>query len=87
MMFNPDNPGTVIFARAFKLAAEELGIEPTIAQIHGLADIENAVAAAAAKPNGGVFVAGMSPSMPWPLKLSKRSRAIECRRFIGNVIL
>jgi ABC-type uncharacterized transport system substrate-binding protein len=58
MMFNPDNPGTVIFARAFKSAAEELGIEPTIAQIHGLADIENAVAAAAAKPNGGVFVAG-----------------------------
>ncbi len=58
MMFNPDNPGTVIFARAFKSAAEELGIEPTIAQVHGLADIENAVAAAAAKPNGGVFVAG-----------------------------
>ena len=57
MMFNPDNPGTVLYARAFKSAAEQLGIEPTIDQIHGLADIENAVAAAAVKPNGGVFVA------------------------------
>ena len=33
-----------------------LGIEPIIAHVHGLADIERAVAAAAAQPNGGLFI-------------------------------
>ena len=41
---------------SFKSAAGPLGIEPTIAHIHGLADIERAVAATAAQPNGGIFV-------------------------------
>src|SRR5262245_1198046 len=58
IMFNPDNPGTVLFARAFESAAAALGIEPTIAHVHGLADIESAVAAAAAKPNSAIFVPG-----------------------------
>ena len=31
MIFNPDNPGTVLTARAFESAAPSLGIEPTIA--------------------------------------------------------
>jgi putative ABC transport system substrate-binding protein len=44
------------FARSFESAAAPLGIEPSIGQIHGLADIESAVAAAAAQPNGGIFV-------------------------------
>ena len=46
----------MFFARSFESAAAPLGIEPTIGQIHGLADIESAVAAAAAEPNGGIFV-------------------------------
>jgi putative tryptophan/tyrosine transport system substrate-binding protein len=58
MIFNPDNPAAVIVARAFESAALALGIEPTIAHVHGLADIESAVATAAAKPNGGIFVPG-----------------------------
>jgi ABC-type uncharacterized transport system substrate-binding protein len=58
LIFNPDNPATVLTARAFESAAAALGIEPTIVHVHGLADIESAVATAAAKPNGGIFVPG-----------------------------
>jgi len=58
MMYNPQNPATVLFARAFESAAGPLGVEPTIAHVRGLADIEHAVAAAAEQPNGGIFVAG-----------------------------
>src|SRR5262249_37297431 len=36
MIFNPDNPGTVLTARAFESAATSLGIESTIAHVHGL---------------------------------------------------
>ena len=56
MIYNPDNPTGAFFARAFESASTSLGIEPTIGQIHGLADIEGAVAAAAAQPSGGIFV-------------------------------
>jgi putative ABC transport system substrate-binding protein len=54
-IYNPDNPGGNLAARAFETAARPLGIEPTIAQIHGLADIDRALAAAA-QPNGGMFI-------------------------------
>jgi len=56
MIYNPDNPVGEFFARSFESAAAPLGIESTISQIHGLADIVTAVAAAAAQPNGGIFV-------------------------------
>ena len=55
MIYNPDNPSGVLFA-AFQSAAGLLGVEPTVIHIHGLADIEQAVAAVAARPNGGIFV-------------------------------
>jgi putative tryptophan/tyrosine transport system substrate-binding protein len=42
--------------RSFESAAGPLGVQPIIAHIHGLGDIERAVAAAAAQPNGGIFV-------------------------------
>jgi putative ABC transport system substrate-binding protein len=56
MIYNPDNPTGALFFRSLESAAGPLGIEPIIAHIHGLADIERAVAAAAAQPNGGIFV-------------------------------
>jgi ABC-type uncharacterized transport system substrate-binding protein len=58
MIYNPDNPGTALFANAFESAAGPLGIKPTIAHVRGLADIERAVAATAEQPNGGIFVPG-----------------------------
>jgi putative ABC transport system substrate-binding protein len=57
MIYNPDNPVGALFARSFESAAGPLGVEPIIAHIHGLADIERALSAAAAQPNGGIFVA------------------------------
>src|SRR5262249_51905881 len=56
MIYNPDSPTGALFVRQFESAAGPLGVKPIIAHIHGLADIEGAVAAAAAQPNGGIFV-------------------------------
>ena len=56
MIYNPDNPAATLFARSFQSAAGPLGVEPTVTQIHGLADIERAVAAAAAQPKRGIFI-------------------------------
>ena len=44
MIYNPDNPRGNSFARSFQSAAGSLGMEPTVTHIHGLADIERAVA-------------------------------------------
>jgi putative ABC transport system substrate-binding protein len=55
IIYNPDNPAGAPMARTIEAAARQLGVEPVIAHIHGLADIERAVAAAAAQPNGGIF--------------------------------
>jgi putative tryptophan/tyrosine transport system substrate-binding protein len=55
MIYNPDNPAGALFVRSFESAAGPLGVEPIIAHIHGFGDIERALAAAAAQPNGGIF--------------------------------
>ncbi len=56
MIYNPDSAVGTLFVRSFQSAAEPLGVESTVTQIHGLADIERAVAAAAAQPNSGIFI-------------------------------
>jgi len=56
MIYNPDNPVTALFARTFTSAAEPLGIEPTVAHVHGLSDIERVVVATAARPDGGILI-------------------------------
>jgi putative tryptophan/tyrosine transport system substrate-binding protein len=56
MIYNPDNRAGPFFVRSFESAAGSLGFKPTFAHIHGLADIESAIAAAAAQPDGGIFV-------------------------------
>jgi putative ABC transport system substrate-binding protein len=56
MFYNPDNPSALLFVRSFRSAAEPLGVEPIVIQIHGLGDIERAIATAAARPNGGIFI-------------------------------
>src|SRR5215510_3207958 len=56
MIYNPDNPAGPLFVRALESAAGPLGVKPTIAHIRNVEDIERAVAAAAAQPNGGVLV-------------------------------
>jgi len=56
MIYNPDNPAGAHFARLFESAAGPLGVKPIIAHIRGPVDIERAVAAAAAQPNGGMCI-------------------------------
>ena len=56
MIYNLDNPTGPQFARSLQSAAGPLGVELTVTQIHDFADIERAVAAAAAQPNTGIFI-------------------------------
>jgi len=56
MIYNPDTPTGPAFVRQFESAAGPLGVKPIVVHIHNLGDIERAVAAAAAQPNGGMFV-------------------------------
>jgi putative tryptophan/tyrosine transport system substrate-binding protein len=56
MIYNPDGPAGALFVRSLESAAGPLGVKPIIAHIHNLGDIERAVAAAAAQPDGGMFV-------------------------------
>jgi putative tryptophan/tyrosine transport system substrate-binding protein len=56
IIYNPDNPAGIEFARSFQSAAGPLGVEPSVSHIYGLADIERAVAVVAAQPNGGIFL-------------------------------
>jgi putative tryptophan/tyrosine transport system substrate-binding protein len=55
MIYNPDNPAAALFGRPFEEAAGSLAIEPTIAHVHGLADIERVITTVGEQPNGGVF--------------------------------
>jgi len=42
LIYNPDIPSTVLYERSFKAAATSLAVEPIVAHIHGMADIERA---------------------------------------------
>jgi putative tryptophan/tyrosine transport system substrate-binding protein len=55
IIYNPDNPSTVQFGHLFESFAVPLSIQPIIAPIHTIADIERAIEALAEQPNGGVF--------------------------------
>ena len=57
MIYNPDNPSAAQFDRPFEDAAGSRAIEPTIARVHGLADIERAITTVAERPNGGIVLA------------------------------
>jgi putative ABC transport system substrate-binding protein len=55
MLYNPDNVGATLYVRSFEAAAPPLGVQAILSPIHSLADIERAVVAVAAQPNGGIF--------------------------------
>jgi putative ABC transport system substrate-binding protein len=57
MIYNPDNPEAGRFGRSFEDAAGSLAIQPTIAHVHGLADIEQVIKTVAEQSNGGLFFA------------------------------
>jgi len=55
MIYNPDNPGAALYDRLFEDAARSLAIQPTVAHVHSLADIEQVIKTGAERPDGGVF--------------------------------
>jgi len=55
MIYNPDNPAAINYRGPFESSALPLSVQPIIAPIHSIADIERAIEALAAQPNGGVF--------------------------------
>jgi ABC-type uncharacterized transport system substrate-binding protein len=57
MTYNPDNQAAALFGQSFKDAAGPLAIQPIIAHIHDLADIERVIKTSSERPNGGIFFA------------------------------
>ena len=57
MIYNPDNPGAARFARSLEASAGLLAVQPIFTHVHGLADIERAIATLAEQPGSGIFFA------------------------------
>ena len=57
LIFNPDNPTTRFFKQEFESVAPALAVDPIVAHIHGLGDVERAIEQRAASPNGGLLFA------------------------------
>jgi putative ABC transport system substrate-binding protein len=55
VLFNPGNPAHDMYNRAIEAAAPSLGMTVTLARVHDDAGIEEAVAAHAREPNGGLI--------------------------------
>src|SRR5262245_39866177 len=55
LVFNPDNPNSLLYRREIETAAAPLGLEPATFPIHGLADVERAIATLAERPNSAAF--------------------------------
>jgi putative tryptophan/tyrosine transport system substrate-binding protein len=55
LIYNPDNPNSVVYRRIFEAASASLTIAPIDLPIHGLADIERAVTNLAEPGNSGLF--------------------------------
>jgi putative ABC transport system substrate-binding protein len=55
LIFNPENPTSVVIARWFEAAAVALKVRATLAPIHGPDEIERAVESFASEPNGALL--------------------------------
>jgi len=55
LIYNPDNPNSAIYRQTAEQASGRVGIEPIADPIHGLPDIDRAVAKLAANPNSGIY--------------------------------
>src|ERR1051325_805975 len=56
VIFNPGNPALDLYNRAIEAIAPSLGMTVTLAPVHDDAGIEEAIAAQAREPNGGLVV-------------------------------
>jgi putative ABC transport system substrate-binding protein len=55
IIYNPDNALGAIYSRLFETFARSLSIEPTVALIRGIGDIDRAIESLAQYRNGGAF--------------------------------
>jgi putative ABC transport system substrate-binding protein len=55
IIYNPDNPVGAIYSRTFEAIAPQLAVQPIDFPVHGIADIERAIASLAEQPNGGLL--------------------------------
>ena len=55
IIYNPDNPNTTFYRRTFEAAAGRLSVQPIIAPIHGLADIEQMLTSLPDRQGTGFF--------------------------------
>jgi ABC-type uncharacterized transport system substrate-binding protein len=55
LVFNPENPNSIVYRRALEEAAGPLAIEPVITPIHGIAELDRAIASLAERRGTGVF--------------------------------
>jgi putative ABC transport system substrate-binding protein len=55
IIYNPDNPDSAQFVRLVESYARPLALQPIVAPIHGIADIDHAIETLAQQPNGGAF--------------------------------
>jgi putative ABC transport system substrate-binding protein len=55
LMYNPDNPNAVFYRRTLEAAAGPLAVEPIAVPIHGLSDIDRAVASLADRQQTAIF--------------------------------
>jgi putative ABC transport system substrate-binding protein len=55
LIYNPDNPTSIVFRRTIDAFAGWLTVEPVDLPIHNLSDIERALASLTDRPNAGIF--------------------------------
>ena len=55
LIYNPAIPSTVQYESSFRAAATSLAVEPIVAHIHGMEDIERAIQTTARTQNGGII--------------------------------
>ena len=55
LIYNPAIPSTVLYEHSFKAAATSLAVEPIVAHIHGMADIEQVIQTMVRTQNGGII--------------------------------
>jgi putative ABC transport system substrate-binding protein len=55
LIYNPDNPNSVVYRQIAEEASGQFGIKPIPTPIHGLNDIDRAISGLAKNADGGVF--------------------------------
>jgi len=56
IIFDPDNPGALVYLPPFETAAQSLKVEPITAHVHSDAEIETAINALGREPRSGLVV-------------------------------